>query len=150
MKDDKISSLMVPYGYYVRLMSKDSVKFDINAHYVQVRGDFYDRDGEVDCVNLSDPEYKFDNKVSSFIIYGEEHGYNAIGDWKKIETNDENGSFEYNTGTYYKRSGDRYSYDFKLDLKSGVWLQQKNSYSLTPISRHYAHSIQSEVKQLLK
>ena len=66
MSDNKISSVMVPYGYYLRVMNGNSGDLDL-SDYEQIWGSKYDRDGEMDCVNLSD--YNYDDKVSSFRIY---------------------------------------------------------------------------------
>ena len=96
--DYKVRSVMVPYGYYIRVMNGLS---DLdNSDYTQILGSKFRINGEMNCVNLSD--YNFEDRVDSFRIYAVKDGYHAIGDWKKIETEEEI-FFEYNTGTYYHR-----------------------------------------------
>lgn len=71
MGDNLMRSIMIPHGYYVRLMKDDRNDYQDND-YITIEGSEYSDDGRMECVNLS--EYDYDSKVSSFIIYAETSG----------------------------------------------------------------------------
>jgi len=90
VKDDSISSVMVPQGYSVMLYSDDGFR---GSTKTVNGGNWTSVDQQMQCQNISD----FDDKTSSLAVYRTELGLYSIGDWVSITTT-ESVDFTYHVG----------------------------------------------------
>jgi len=123
-KKSEISSILLPYGYSLKMYASDG---------------FVDREGaevlngplwatgeeEMQCINLwqlGDGYLDWDDRIRSFAVYRTDYGRTATGQWHAITTT-EGISYKYNIGivnTNTEETEETSSYKMSLDLKTGL------------------------------
>ena len=119
LPEDTVSSVLIPYGYSVRLNEYDGFQ----GESVVINGGLYtSANQEMQCINLVDGEYDFEDKTSSLSVFRTNHGRRALGYWKSI-TATEGIDYVYHVGIDYSSSvSDSYSAmaSLSVDLEAGM------------------------------
>ena len=156
IKDGYASSIMVPYGYTVRLWTESG----FTGGSAVIDGEKWEDEQQgMKCINLDQEEYdyvsnkngkeyNFNDKLSSLEVYRTNQGRKAQGYWKAISAS-VGSTIMYAERTIYAGSEltdeekDTKNYDLILDMNSGFDFVGFGGDEAT-ISDEYAHAIISD------
>lgn len=139
IKNDYPSSIMVPYGYSVKLWEDNGFK---KSSRVFDGPEFLNEHEKMECINLTD--FKFNDKTSSLEVYRTNYGRKARGYWHAI-TSSADSTFNYTKRVNYAKSPSKeaQNYYMNLDMHSGFDFVGFGGEE-TIISDEYAHEITTE------
>ena len=124
VRESQISSVLIPYGYSLKMWAKDGFVDRDGAEVIN--GPFWATgEQQMECINLwqlGDNYRNWNDRIRSFAVYRTGYGASAQGTWQAITTT-ESINYTYHVGMRSTKEDSRsedVAYKMALDVKTGV------------------------------